>query len=165
MSEEIARSYRRAREVTSLGAGCMYALLLLALFNAFAIAYVAVGTDALAALPPAHVAIMLVSNFVPALQILPLAGFLRRFGSDSPFAAAQSIRLVTSGALLLLHEVLVGMYDPVGAVSVPSSLASVQVTDAPGIEVSDVTMVVFLFCLALVVRYGGALKEDSDSIA
>ncbi|HJB48073.1 MAG TPA: hypothetical protein IAA40_01535 [Candidatus Olsenella excrementigallinarum] len=57
------------------------------------------------------------------------------------------------------------MYNPVGAVSVPSSLASVQVTDAPGIEVSDVTMVVFLFCLALVVRYGGALKEDSDSIA
>ena len=124
MSEEIARSYRRARGVTSLGAGCMYALLLLALFNALAIAYVAVGTDALAALPPAHVAI-----------------------------------------ILLLHEALVGMYDPVGAVSVPSSLASVQVTDAPGIEVSDVTMVVFLFCLALVVRYGGALKEDSDSIA
>ena len=51
MSEEIARSYRRARGVTSLGAGCMYALLLLAMFNALAIAYVAVGTDALAALP------------------------------------------------------------------------------------------------------------------
>ena len=32
MSEEIALSYRRARGVTSLGAGCMYALLLLALF-------------------------------------------------------------------------------------------------------------------------------------
>ena len=39
----------------------------------------------------------------------------------------------------------------------------VSLSDAPGIGILDVTMIVFLICLAMVVRYGGALKKDSDS--
>ena len=70
-----------------------------------------------------------------------------------------------AGALLLLQQVLSGMYAPLDPMLVSAEPVPLLVTDAPGVEVDDITMVVFLLCLALVVRYGGALKEDSDSIA
>ena len=38
-------------------------------------------------------------------------------------------------------------------------------TSQPGINPLMFSFAVFLFCLALVNRYGNLLKEDSDSIA
>lgn len=39
----------------------------------------------------------------------------------------------------------------------------ISTTAGPDLKV--IVMIVFLICLAMVVRYGDALKEDSDSIA
>lgn len=165
MTEEIDRSYRRASRAAAVGTACMCLLFLLMLLNALVLLYVAVGTDTLRVLPDGQVLVMLASNLVPALQVLPLAGFLRHFADGSPFEPAQSARLAAAGALLLLQQVLSGMYAPLDPTLVSAEPVPLLVTDAPGVEVDDITMVVFLLCLALVVRYGGALKEDSDSIA
>lgn len=41
----------------------------------------------------------------------------------------------------------------------------VNISTQPGIDPMMVSLAVFFACLALVIRYGNALKKDSDSIA
>ncbi|MCR8908077.1 MULTISPECIES: hypothetical protein [Atopobiaceae] len=91
--------------------------------------------------------------------IFLLAEFLRHFcRDDSPFGGAQSTRLVMTSVLLLGHlllELVVAGTAPAGALE---SLALDVDLDLKG-----AVLMVFLVCLAMVVRYGNALKEDSDA--
>lgn len=55
--------------------------------------------------------------------------------------------------------------SPAYKASVSDGSTHVFVVAGPGPDLKVVVMVVFLICLAMVIRYGNALKEDSDSIA
>lgn len=89
-----------------------------------------------------------------------LASFFWCFGRDrSPFGRRQSFRLAGAGALFLMRMTLDAL--------IPSAVANGTpgLTEHPEVNLQIVTIIVFLGCLAMVMRYGEALKEDSDSIA
>lgn len=89
-----------------------------------------------------------------------LANFFWCFGRDrSPFGRRQSFRLAGAGALFLMRMTLDAL--------IPSAVANGTpgLTEHPEVNLQIVTIIVFLGCLAMVMRYGEALKEDSDSIA
>lgn len=96
------------------------------------------------------------SVLVSVGSVVLIAEFLRHFHrDDSPFSRAQSIRLMGSAGLLAARALL----DLVAAAA-PSLPAA-----EGAVDLKVVVLAVFLACLSVVVRYGNALKEDSDSIA
>ncbi|MBM6675552.1 hypothetical protein H6A07_02170 [Olsenella uli] len=164
MSEEILGEYRRASRMARIGTVCMYAIA--ALF--VVIALVSVSASVRDGLPrDASVAIRLLKHATAITTTVLLAEFLRHFGrSSSPFGRGQSLRLVTAGLLLVLST----MFDLFGIapsydVQLLGGTLSFGATSQPGINPLMFSFAVFLFCLALVTRYGNLLKEDSDSIA
>lgn len=93
-----------------------------------------------------------------------LASFFWHFGRDkSPFGHRQSIRLAFAAILFMARiafDALVPALVPLMTVGNTPGL-----TEHPEVNLQIVTIIVFLGCLAMVMRYGEALKEDSDSIA
>ncbi|ERL08455.1 hypothetical protein HMPREF1316_1997 [Olsenella profusa F0195] len=70
-----------------------------------------------------------------------------------------------AGFLLIVTIVLGGLLPNIGEIPVSNNVIPIFVsTERGGIELNAVILAVFLFCLAYLVRYGNALKEDSDSI-
>ena len=142
----------------------MYLLLALSFIPFLLSLYALARTDALSDLALGTRVIFLASNFVPLPMVWLLAEFLRKFGkSASPFGNSQSLRLVGAGVLLLTYSTMRAFTPAIGDISIVDGTIPVSLSDAPGIGILDVTMIVFLICLAMVVRYGGALKKDSDS--
>lgn len=101
------------------------------------------------------------------LSTVLLGNFLRHFGHDSsPFGKCQSIRLVIAGILYAFRAIIDSLVvDPVYEVPLLPGNSQILVSSEPNPDLKVVVMVVFLICLAMVIRYGNALKEDSDSIA
>lgn len=93
-----------------------------------------------------------------------LAAFLWHFRRDAnPFGGGQSLRLVAASAALAMRalmDVAAGTFPPVTIAEEPLTIALVPQS---GIDLKVIVTVVFLACLAMVVRYGDALKEDSDA--
>ena len=164
MPEEVRSTYQAARRSATLGAvamGVVGALQLLVLATCLAAVLGDVGPS-LVETPRGWT---LLASIVTTLASTVLLGrFFWFFGRDrSPFGTRQSLRLLAAAGLYLAR---------VGIDAIMPALASVElaegalaITQQPGIDLKTVAVVVFLGCLAMVMRYGDALKEDSDSIA
>lgn len=167
MPEDLSREYQRARRASLAGASCMYLLTALVLINLGVIVFALLGTSSLDELPPLQQAVAPVGIALVAAAVSLLGEFLRHFGRDSsPFGRRQSRRLLAAGLLLVVKALLDTAFEPpLVRDAVAMGPARIFVTTQPGLDLKTVVMVVFLICLAMVVRYGDALKEDSDSIA
>lgn len=114
---------------------------------------------------PVFNALLATSQIAAAVTMALLGKFLRHFATEaSPFCPSQSVRLVVVAALIagraLLNTALRCAYGTTGPVAVPALSGLLEVQAALGL----VAFGTFLACLSMVVRYGDALKKDSDSI-
>ena len=164
MPEELLREFRRVARATKIGSACMYAIAVLLTVMMLVSCLVRPQTTPLAFLEVAKGLLRQCSAIVATVL---LAEFLRSFGrARSPFGRTQSLRLVSAGALILLSTALDLFRGPQSyRLELVEEGLALSATSQQGINPVLISLVVFLFCLALVVRYGDALKEDSDSIA
>ena len=161
MPERIKREYRLARIFSTVGAVFLYLLFIYCLIALVLLAAVLALHHPTTPTRSLFPALALMSHVSTAGAVLFMAEFLRRFRkAGSPFSSRQSLRLSGAAALLVVRTLidqLVPTFDPIatsaGAVIVPQS----------GLDLKVIVMIVFLICLAMVVRYGDALKEDSDA--
>lgn len=157
MPERLVRNYRYARGASRLGAYALYGIAALSLL--VGIGFCLLRTP-LEGFEPFRLLSVIAAGIFSASVVL-LAEFLRHFWSDpSPFGERQFTRLVAAAALLGLRAV----FDA----TVPSShtfgsLGEIQAITHADLDLKIISVVIFLVCLAMVVRYGDALKEDSDS--
>lgn len=167
MPEILEKTFVKARRASAVGAVCMYAIAILSAFNFITFLYTITSTSVLSQLTEANQLIMLLTTLLTSISILLLGEFLRHFGFDSsPFGKRQSIRLLSSGVLFSIRMILESLFpEPQYFSPVSENSWNVIVTSQPGPDLKVIVMIVFLICLAMVVRYGDALKEDSDSIA
>lgn len=98
------------------------------------------------------------------MSSIMLAAFLYHvYHSSNPFDKHQSRRLFITSFLLLIRMTFDFILDSMGQISIESGLPGITLVPQSGLDLKVVVMVVFLVCLAMVVRYGDALKEDSDA--
>ena len=114
---------------------------------------------------PVFNALLATSQVIAIVATALLGRFLRHFATDAaPFCTAQSSRLAVVTALIagrvLLNAALRCAYGTAGPVAVPALSGLLGAQAALGL----VALGTFLACLSMVVRYGDALKKDSDSI-
>lgn len=117
--------------------------------------------------PGAHLGVGVIKQVTSLVATISLAEFLRSFGKDGrPFGRGQSVRLTVAGSLIVLSTLL-DLFTPAltWSIQLVDGPVPVNISTQPGIDPMMVSLAVFFACLALVVRYGNALKEDSDSIA
>lgn len=168
MPEKIEVSYRRAKSSSRVGSLCMYLLATLSGVNFLLFAYTSTSANTSITQPPIEdLLIALAATLLTTAAIFLLGEFFRHFGKDcSPFGKRQSLRLLAAAVLFTARTILDVLSPEPGIVhSLSSSNPTLYVTSQPGPDLKVVVMVVFLICLAMVIRYGNALKEDSDSIA
>ena len=166
MPESVEKEYRLAQKASKLGAGCMYcfaalSIVPLALLCTTVFLYGSHSSDE--AIPLLSSSI---GHLATSASIALLGNFLRCFGhSPSPFGKQQSHRLIASSVLLGLRTFLDASFIVPPAELHLTDNAHFLVSATAGPDLKVIVMIVFLICLAMVVRYGDALKEDSDSIA
>ena len=163
MPEEVKSTYLTAKRSSRLAAASMGALGLLQLII-FAL-YLATFVQGDVSMRQALAISLHLGSILSTLASTYLLGsFLWHFGGrESPFGARQSLRLA-GAAVLYLVRMAVDAAAPVFS-PVEMGNGALTLTQQSGIDLQLVTIVVFLACLAIVMRYGDALKEDSDSIA
>lgn len=166
MPQEVDREFRRARLASRIGSVAMYLVALLGCVIGAIYLYTFIGSDA---------------NKVPSLiwWVVSLAGvlaftgatfclarFLRDFcKGKSPFGSQQSRRLFVAGLLYAVATAIDAMLPPALPVSiVVGPLSFMLAADGKGLELKAIVLIVFPLCLAAVVRYGDAIKRDSDSM-
>ena len=159
MPEELKNEYRHAKTASLVGSICMYlmALFCLAILAIFCI----MGPS-----EPIGTFLSEAASLVTILvSVVYLAQFLRHFAAGStPFGRAQSRRLIVASVFLALRAAMDSHLPVFSYINQPSHQNVLQGTGGlQGIDLKVVVMVVFLACLAMVVRYGNVLKEDSDS--
>lgn len=164
MPEEIQGRYRRARSLCRVGYVSLYVM------AGVLVAMMAVSLLALTRSARPSQTCLLVGIVRQGMSIVAtalLAEFLRDFGAGrAPFEQRQSVRLALAGLLIVLKTSL-DIFGPTlaGGIALSDGPVTVCVSSQPGVDPMMVGLAVFFACLALVVRYGNALKEDSDSIA
>lgn len=163
MPENVAYSYRHARRASLVGAACMYVMACL-------LAVITLGTCHALVWTPVpqgpHIVEVLLRDLPAVVATVLLAEFLRRFAQEgSPLGRAQSIRLTFAAALLLVYLIVDSLLESAAyAVELVGGPVAVGAVSQNGFDPVKLSLVVFLACLAVVIRYGNALKEDSDSI-
>lgn len=165
MPEELAKEYRRARTMSRLGAASMYlfATALCLILGIHILGFVQNGS-LLSNITISEQVIAITSLAFIIVSVILLAEFLRHFGSDSsPFGKRQSLRLLIAAACFAIRSAMDSLIPSVSSTAPVGEAASLAYSSYPTIDLKVVVMVVFLACLAMVVRYGNALKEDSDS--
>lgn len=165
MPEEIEQAYRKARRASYFGSLCMYVLATISLLSYLFFLFAITSIETFDLIPSGNQIASLITTLLTTTAIVLLGEFLRHFWRDcSPFGQTQSIRLFASGLLLGTRMVIDLLFpEPLYELSVVND--AIAITTQPGPDLKVVVMVVFLICLAMVIRYGNALKEDSDSIA
>lgn len=104
------------------------------------------------------------------LSAIPLCSFFAHFShGKEPFGAAQSNRLLISALALAIKFI----FDCTRESTQPFPFTVLDgsshqfyefiLEPSKAIDPTIVMLIVFVACLALVVRYGAALKEDSDA--
>ena len=160
MPKELEKSYLRAKRVSTVGAVAMFAIVVLQLF-VLSIHLFAFASTKSASYPWAINFLLLIATTVATAL---LGRFLFRFSRDeSPFNFKQFLRLVLAAGLFAVKMALDASRPAYAPLEVMEG--TISLTPQPGLDLQSLTLVVFLACLAIVVRYGNALKEDSDSIA
>lgn len=158
MPERLDRDYRFARRASRVGAAALYGIAALSLLVGLVFCLLCSPPNGDG---PGYGLVGLAATGVFAVSVVLLAEFLRHFGQDpSPFGERQFLRLVSAALLMGLRTVLDAM-APAARVAPPSG--SVPVVTHIDLDLKIISVVIFLVCLAMVVRYGDALKEDSDS--
>lgn len=160
MPEKLIANYKKAKRASLVGAVVLY------LLGASCVATLLIYLIATCQMEGTST--HLVYGLIPvcslasiSVSVILLAEFFRHFSSDpSPFSRHQSVRLICAAVTLALKTFLDGLLP-----SFEATMLSAGITLVPqsGLDLKVVVMVVFLVCLAMVVRYGDALKEDSDA--
>lgn len=166
MNHDLLDARRTASRGAAVGAVILYAVVTLAVICELLHGLMLLGSK----LPgtwgdPVFNALLAASQVVAIIAMALLGRFLRHLATDaSPFCTAQSARLIGVTALIagrvLLGATLRCAYGAAGPLPVPalSRLLGTQAT------LGLIALGTFLACLSMVVRYGDALKKDSDSI-
>ena len=164
MPEKLIREYKRASIIARTGATLLYCIGLIgvAIAALHVISLLPSGQSSSADVQQRILSIL--SALIMAGSVAMLAEFLRHFARrTAPFGHKQSLRLMLASALFALRSFLdaltPGANITVSSESVLSMVPSSQFT----VDLKVVVMIVFLACLAMVIRYGDALKEDSDA--
>lgn len=159
MPERLTRDYRHAKMVTRVGALALHLITILSVCICLVIAALIFDDEGFGHTP--HCLILsLIGMGVFAIATFCLAEFLRHFGLDqSPFGKEQSARLLVAAVLLAIKTVVDMALPTLSQDPSPSA----DLVFRADIDLKVVAVVVFLVCLAMVVRYGDALKEDSDA--
>ncbi len=106
--------------------------------------------------------------FVRFAIFILLAAFFFHFGrAKAPFGIGQTIRLLLAGLLSMFYGIF-GEFGARWVNSLPKPMYAIETISTdftyPGSWLLFVAFGLFLVCLAMVVRYGDALLEDSDNI-
>lgn len=161
--EELKREFDRARRVSTVGAFVMYAIAVATAVIFLIYLYVIVTAGSTSGQESAWPVAAMLSLGAFALSNLLLGRFLWCFGNGgSPFGARQTYRLCFATALLAFKLAGTVMVPSFNSLEVVPGLLSL--TSQPRVDLQGVTLIVLLLSLAMVLRYGNALKEDSDSI-
>lgn len=162
MIEELSKPYKHAQIASKVGAYLLYFLSLVCLSVPLVYLYAFTQTSSMDQFDSSWQLLTVIGLFATVVFIFLLAEFLRHFGRDtSPFGRKQSARLLAAGLLLVLRTVVDALTS--------TSAFTVQIADGlsltstSGVDLKVIAIIVFLICLAMVVRYGNALKVDSDS--
>lgn len=163
MPDKIIAEYKKARSISKLGSRIMYVLATTCTLIAV-ISYGAIFESGAAGISNWQI-VSLLGSLTTIVSISQVASFLSHFSKGiNPFSKTQSNRLILAGAAILLRLAFDSISQvPSFSIEVGGANSFVQVTSQPGPDLKVVVMVVFLVCLAMVVRYGDALKEDSDA--
>ena len=167
MPESLIREYRRAKLASLAGAICMYLFSCISLLITAAFVIAIFTNVQLDAGNLTYCICVVAGLFSATLSTVLLGSFFRHFSKDpSPFGKHQSCRLLAASLLLMLRTLLdTFAKSPEYMIPLRAVDPDIFVASGPGPDLKVVVMVVFLICLAMVIRYGNALKEDSDSIA
>lgn len=162
MLERIEKEFKNARKLSLIGAALLYAISLYCFLVVAVYVYSLFSIRFPVEMTGMRWIIAFSSHASITGSVLLLAEFLRHFSAgSSPFCKAQSRRLQFAAALFLVRSVIdqiVPSFNPV-----PVGTTGITLVPQSGLDLKVVVMVVFLVCLAMVVRYGDALKEDSDA--
>lgn len=165
MPERIAKEFRLAKSAARIGATALFVILGLEVIVLGAFSLVVPATVGVDEGQMAGWAISVIGSLSTCAVTLLLALFLSKFsGGNSPFGRVQFRRLILAGVILVIRATLdsfTELFAPTTYEFTSSSAITFMPTAALDLKV--VVMVVFLVCLAMVVRYGDALKEDSDA--
>lgn len=167
MPEDVEQTYLKAKKASVAGSLCMYFLAVISALGCIAFIVSATNQELLGSAPYDYKLVVALCTLSTTIAITLLGEFLRHFVSDpSPFGKRQSLRLLISGLLFAIRLILDGCFPgKLYSLSFFANSDAIAITTQPGPDLKVVVMVVFLICLAMVIRYGNALKEDSDSIA
>ena len=166
MQSNLLSEHKLARRGTSVGATILYAVAAVALLAEALHCLVIVSAELPGTWGDPFFEVLLVLSQLAAIGAVGLlGGFLRHFCAHrAPFGGTQSARLIVASTLLVgctaLDVVLACAFHPVEPAPVP--LLSFAIGTQFVLRL--LALAVFFGCLAMVVRYGNALKEDSDSI-
>lgn len=160
---ELNQELVRAQMACRIAAICMYAIAAVSLFIDILYFYTLTQTDSLGFLTNGQSFATVFHSVTCTALIVLLAEFLRNFCKGSPFGKAQSLRLFVAG-LCLAAQTMVSAMFPSAQFEADVAKTGMTVASQADIDLKVVAMIVFLIALSLVMRYGHALKEDSDSI-
>lgn len=166
MNKDLLDAHQTASRGAAVGSVILYAIVTLAVICELLHGLMLLGSK----LPgtwgdPVFNALLATSQIAAAVTMALLGKSLRHFATDaSPFCPSQSVRLVVVAALIagraLLNTALRCTYGTAGSAPVPALSGLLGTQETLGL----VAFGTFLACLSMVVRYGDALKKDSDSI-
>ena len=164
MPEHIVQEYRRARRVAHFGSYALYFITALEVIILFT--FVFIGPI------ESHLDIKFLVGWLASIvgtcliisTTILLSSFLSRFSrNEDPFGKKQFHRIVLAGISLAARAVIDGLTTAFEPKTLQLAETSVTFMPTATLDLKVVVMVVFLVCLAMVVRYGDALKEDSDA--
>ena len=154
---------RRAQRACRIACICMYIIVFFFLLIALVFIYTMTQTDSLDFLTSVQKFGLLIDIGAGTVWVILMAEFLRHFAKGNPFGKAQSLRLFLAGVALTIRTLFDGIIPGVlFDASVPE--LGTAVSSQADIDLKVIAMIVFLIALSLIVRYGDALKQDSDSI-
>ena len=165
MPERIVKEFRLARVVSRIGATALFVIFGLEVIICSAFSIVAPATVGVDENQMVGWAVSVTGSLSTCVATFLLALFLSKFShGNSPFGGTQNRRLVLAGAALVIRAIL-DSFTAMFASTTYEFANSPAITFMPTatLDLKVVVMVVFLVCLAMVVRYGDALKEDSDA--
>ena len=160
---ELEQEKVRAQRACKVGAICMYAVAAISLLMDMLYLYTLTQTATLGFLTTGQRIATAIDGVTSTIWMILLAEFLRNFRKGSPFGKPQSLRLLVAG-LALAVQTMANILSPSAQFQENVQELGMTVTSQSDIDLKVIAMIVFLIALSLVIRYGDALKQDSDSI-
>lgn len=167
MPEAVEKEYRLARRTSTAGAACMFLLSALSVIPLVHLVFTFLTSSTFQHIGAQTILATMIGLLSTTTSVFLFGRFFWHFGHrPSPFGRRQSYRLLFASILLGFRTYIdvACPIPPMESTGIDGSNFILASTTA-GPDLKVIVMIVFLICLAMVVRYGDALKEDSDSIA